>query len=138
MDSKGKRAGKGALIQWEKSGTLGVSQNQTLFVLRETAQDLLTEEKDGQGGGIMYTLNNVEVHCVCYRKTGHPREQGGYQGWEETAVSETLNVFDNTEGRTPIVVVYDARGNGGGYCLPHDHGRPPKPNHGLHSDSGGA
>lgn len=28
-------------------------------------------------GGIMYTLNNVEVHCVCYRKTGHPREQGG-------------------------------------------------------------
>lgn len=33
MDSKGKRAGKGALIQWEKSGTLGVSQDQTLFVL---------------------------------------------------------------------------------------------------------
>lgn len=28
-------------------------------------------------------------------------------------MSETLNVFDNTEGRTPIVVVYDARGNGG-------------------------
>lgn len=50
VDSKGKRAGKGALIQWEKSGTLGVSQDQTLFVLKETAQDLLTEEKDGQGG----------------------------------------------------------------------------------------
>ena len=31
-DCYGKRAGKGALIQWEKSGTLGVSQDQTLFV----------------------------------------------------------------------------------------------------------
>ena len=50
MDSKGKRAGKGALIQWEKSGTLGVSQDQTLFVLKETERDLPTEEKDGQGG----------------------------------------------------------------------------------------
>ena len=31
-DSGGKRAGKGALVQWEKSGTIGVSQDQTLFV----------------------------------------------------------------------------------------------------------
>ena len=35
-DVYGKKAGKGALIQWEKSGTLGVSQDQTLFVWRET------------------------------------------------------------------------------------------------------
>lgn len=33
-DSYGKKAGKGALIQWEKSATLGVSQDQTLFVLK--------------------------------------------------------------------------------------------------------
>ena len=31
-DCYGKKAGKGALIQWELSGTLGVSQDQTLFV----------------------------------------------------------------------------------------------------------
>lgn len=31
-DRYGKKAGKGALIQWELSGTLGVSQDQTLFV----------------------------------------------------------------------------------------------------------
>ena len=36
-DCYGKKAGKGALIQWEMSGTLGVSQDQTLFVWRETA-----------------------------------------------------------------------------------------------------
>lgn len=31
-DCYGKKAGKGALIQWEKSATLGVSQDQTLIV----------------------------------------------------------------------------------------------------------
>ena len=34
-DRYGKKAGKGALIQWELSGTLGVSQDQTLFVWSE-------------------------------------------------------------------------------------------------------
>ena len=37
-DSYGKKAGKGALIQWEKSATLGVSQDQTLFVLNLESQ----------------------------------------------------------------------------------------------------
>ena len=49
-------AGKGPLVQWERSGTLGVSQDQTLLVwmentssaLKETEQDLLTKEMDGQ------------------------------------------------------------------------------------------
>ena len=30
IDSHGNKAGKGPLIQWEKSGTLGVSQDQCL------------------------------------------------------------------------------------------------------------
>lgn len=47
-DVYGKKAGKGALIQWERSATLGVSQDQTLFVLRATEQDHLTEVTDGQ------------------------------------------------------------------------------------------
>ena len=46
IDSLGKRAGKGALIQWNKSMTLGVSQDQTLFVWKETEQDPLTEVMD--------------------------------------------------------------------------------------------
>lgn len=36
IDSLGKKAGKGALIRWEQSMTLGVSQDQTLFVWRAT------------------------------------------------------------------------------------------------------
>ena len=32
-DAQGKKAGKGPLVQWEKSATLGVSQDQTLIVV---------------------------------------------------------------------------------------------------------
>ena len=45
-DQYGKKAGKGALIQWEKSATLGVSQDQTLFVWKVTEQDHPTEVTD--------------------------------------------------------------------------------------------
>ena len=47
-DVYGKKAGKGALIQWEKSGTLGVSQDQTLFVWRETDTAPHTKAMDGR------------------------------------------------------------------------------------------
>ena len=33
-------------------------------------------------------------------------------------MSDTLNVYDYSEARTPIVVVFDARGNGGGQVSP--------------------
>lgn len=38
-DVYGKKAGKGALIQWEKSATLGVSQDQTLFVMKQKTEE---------------------------------------------------------------------------------------------------
>lgn len=41
-------AGKGPLVQWERSGTLGVSQDQTLFVWKETDADLPTRVTDGE------------------------------------------------------------------------------------------
>ena len=41
-DCYGKKAGKGALIQWEKSATLGVSQDQTLFVFHEEVDSFRT------------------------------------------------------------------------------------------------
>jgi len=48
VDSKGKRAGKGALIQENLSATLGVSQDQTLFVPKYI---------NSSGGGISGTLD---------------------------------------------------------------------------------
>ena len=49
-DVYGKKAGKGALIQWEKSGTLGVSQDQTLFVWL-SATDLTSKAAKGEQTG---------------------------------------------------------------------------------------
>ena len=46
VDSKGNKAGKCALIQWEKSATLGVSQDQTLFVWKGTDTVNRTEATD--------------------------------------------------------------------------------------------
>lgn len=40
-----------------------------------------------------------------YRKSAHPTCGGGYQGYEETDISDTLNIYDISEGRTPILVV---------------------------------
>ena len=50
-------------------------------------------------------FNCVIQESVCYRKTAHPRNAEEGQGWEYTDKSDTLNVFDNTEARTPTVVV---------------------------------
>ena len=40
-----------------------------------------------------------------YRKQAHPRNAEEGQGYEETDKADTLNVFDNTEKRTPTVIV---------------------------------
>ena len=39
-----------------------------------------------------------------YRKTAHPISNDLPQGWEETEVTDTLNIFDNTELRTPTLI----------------------------------
>ena len=59
-------------------------------------------------GGTAYTLESRDyknAQCVVYRKQGHPQisEQG--QGWEESEVNDTLNVFDSGETRTPTIVL---------------------------------
>lgn len=52
---------------------------------------------------------NQGGHMVCYRKTAHSHNRTEGQGYEETTVADTLNVFDNGESRTPIIVL---EGNG--------------------------
>ena len=58
--------------------------------------------------------------CKIYRKKAHPSHKGGVQKWEETEICDTLNIYDNTETRTPMLIcqIYDARGNGGGDISP--------------------
>ena len=40
-----------------------------------------------------------------FRKQGHPTHRGGVQRWEETEINDTLNIFDNSETRTPTLIV---------------------------------
>lgn len=156
-------AGKGALIQKELSGTLGVSQDQTLFancysvdqgagksqccigielaptlstthygepVIYETRHKveenlLLGKETYQKCTGLllasgynklgtqeatndMYVVQNVRNNkegTSIYRKQGHPQNSEQGQGWEATDVNDTLNVFDNSENRTPTLIL---------------------------------
>lgn len=52
----------------------------------------------------MNYLDVRQMGVTIYRKTGHPQNAQQGQGWEETEISDTLNIFDNSEMRTPILV----------------------------------
>ena len=59
--------------------------------------------------------NNKKLSCKAFRKTSHPTDSSGGQGWQETEVSDTLNIYDISEGRTPMIVVqsiFCIEGNG--------------------------
>ena len=42
---------------------------------------------------------------VTYKKTSHAKSADDGQGWSETDVNDTLNIFDNGETRTPTIVL---------------------------------
>lgn len=46
----------------------------------------------------------MSKYCF-FRKTAHPRNSEEGQGYEETTVHDTLNIFDTSEKRVPILVV---------------------------------
>lgn len=52
-------------------------------------------------------------------------------------VSKTLNSVRSDSDHVPCVLIYDARGNWGGYDMPDNHGRPPKPDNRLYGCGGG-
>lgn len=60
-------------------------------------------EKGGNSHKMRVVGGGTEQYC--FRKTGHPRNKTEGQGWEQTTKADTLNIFDNTENRTPILIV---------------------------------
>lgn len=46
-----------------------------------------------------------DIACVVYRKRTHPHNSEECQQFEETDKADTLNAFDNSEKRTPILIV---------------------------------
>lgn len=65
-DSHGNKAGKGALIQWEKSATLGVSQDQTLFIWIEDEDNINRQMESG-------CLRGADVDTSYHRRNGRKR-----------------------------------------------------------------
>ena len=49
--------------------------------------------------------NNGPQCVVTFKKTSHPKAKDEGQGWAETEVNDTLNIFDNGETRTPTIVL---------------------------------
>ena len=126
VDSSGKKAGKGALVFEEKSGTLGTSQDQYLFQGKEPIYSIegnMTRPTHKGSGvtdtGVMYTLNTVEQHAVCYGITSSDGMSGNNQpvivglvnsvgGQSEQAtegdISPTLKA---THYKTPPVIAFE-------------------------------
>lgn len=69
-DSGGKRAGKGALVQTELSGTLGVSQDQTLIQVYSLQGNMVDRDTKQNGRGVSedvaHTLNQTDRHVLAY------------------------------------------------------------------------
>ena len=58
--------------------------------------------------GTMYTLNTIEQHSVCFRKSSKPHAKDGLgERWVEDKVTNTLNCFEfSNDSRTPEIVVH--------------------------------
>ena len=55
-------------------------------------------------------INMSTKEKLSFRKLAHPQNAEEGQGWEKTEVNDTLNIYDNSETRTPTLVtqkVYD-------------------------------
>ena len=93
MDSLGKKAGKGALIQEEKSGTLGVSQDQYLF-------QPITYDARGNGDGKICSTIVGQHECtigdytnLIVQKT--PDEVYGVDCYNQTITKERAKCMTN-------------------------------------------
>ena len=63
----------------------------------------LTARNSG-GGQRMPDKENFNA-VITYRKQGYPQSSEQGQGWEESKVNDTLNVYDNGEARTPTLII---------------------------------
>ena len=116
VDSHGKKAGKGPLVQTELSGTLGVSQDQTLITGCMNGWDVQSKHIYClQGNGIdradtagcngkgwrqdeSYTLNTIDRPAVAFSfdsmASNSMKSSNPNSGCRETEVSKTVDCAD--------------------------------------------
>lgn len=101
--------GKGALVQTEKSGTLGTGNDQTIFCLQGNGIDCAdTAGCNGKGWkeDISYTLNTIDRPAVCAGFKGGQGEKAGGIGYSEE-VSPTLSAAPSGSNQVPNVMAFD-------------------------------
>ena len=99
--------GKGALVQTERSGTLGCGNDQTIFCLQGNGIDRAdTAGCNGKGWreNVGYTLNTIDRPAVCAGFKLGNSEQSRSIGYQEE-LSPTLNA--ECGGNKPAVVALD-------------------------------
>ena len=92
--------GKGALVQTEKSGTLGTGNDQTIFCLQGNGIDRAdTAGCNGKGWreDTCYTLNTIDSHAVCAEVVCMtPWDAQSQRVYDGNGVSPTLSSRENS------------------------------------------
>jgi DNA (cytosine-5)-methyltransferase 1 len=125
IDSHGRKAGKGALIQTELSATLGVSQDQTLITnkcLRGAIADHPTSKIDTNETAFTLASRDYKNSQTIVLENpvypiGHNIKPSKLTADEKT---DLLNAFDNNEGRTSALVLFEPRSQDGVHRLHND------------------
>lgn len=106
IDSYGKRAGKGALVQTEKSGTLGVSQDQTLITVGDCYS---VDEKKGQTyihenqGNTLSARDYKQPQAVVYATQASGDRDNPSQSFQE---EKTYTIPSNSMSDRGQAIVY--------------------------------
>lgn len=118
--------GKGALVQTEKSGTLGTGNDQTIFCLQGNGIDRAdTAGCNGKGWreDACYTLNTIDRPAVCAEvKCMTPWEAQSARVYDQDGVWHSLNANENGGMARDSVLCFGfkagqgAQAGGIGYC----------------------
>lgn len=63
-----------------------------------------SEEGKQEGQAASRDVGEGIDSAITYRKTSHAKSAEDGQGWTETEINDTLNIFDNGEVRTPTII----------------------------------
>ena len=116
VDAHGKSAGKGALIQTEKSGTLSCVQDQYLFQPVYSVENHPADSRvDIDDSGKVQTLTSrmvtgggnvpMVMETTVFSKSKRAQNPTDYETWQESDTANTLNTFDQGDVRTNECVI---------------------------------
>ena len=73
--------------------------------LSNTSEQVLSQPSITKPSSTVFGISPFDSNAMTFRKQAHPMDKEGGQGWESTDIADTLNVHDNSEMRTPILIV---------------------------------